>query len=137
MYNVVAAAVAINGIVSKWMLSRLSGKHRRRMAYTGSIVDAEYETTSDTMKTTLVFIHGMFQNDKSWKNWVKYFSFKGYNCINEPWPLHHGDPADLRANPPEGLGDLRLRHVVSKYFEIVNAVEDEHVVLIGHSVGGL
>jgi pimeloyl-ACP methyl ester carboxylesterase len=84
----------------------------------------------------IVFIHGMFQNPKSWDKWINYFSDKGYNCIAPAWPLHEGEPADLRTNPPKGLGDLSLQTIVDKMEDVVTAL-DEKPILIGHSVGGL
>jgi len=88
------------------------------------------------MTNTIIFIHGMFQNDKSWSDWTQYFTAKGYNCIAEPWPLHEGEPSSLRQNPPQDLGDLRLEEVVSK-FEKLAQREGGNAILIGHSVGGL
>jgi pimeloyl-ACP methyl ester carboxylesterase len=88
------------------------------------------------MKKTIVFIHGMFQNPKSWEKWIAYFNEKGYNCIAPAWPLHEGTPADLRIFPPEGLGDLELQTIVNHFERIVRA-QAEKPILIGHSVGGL
>ena len=88
------------------------------------------------MNTTLVFIHGMFQNAESWNNWANYFSRRGFNCVVQSWPLHRGNPKALRTTPPEGLGDLRLQQVIDMYADIVRR-QEEPVILIGHSVGGL
>jgi pimeloyl-ACP methyl ester carboxylesterase len=85
---------------------------------------------------TIVFIHGMFQNPKSWDKWIEFFSAKGYNCIATAWPLHEGEPADLRNNPPAGLGDLHLQTIVDEIEDIVTSL-GEKPILIGHSVGGL
>jgi pimeloyl-ACP methyl ester carboxylesterase len=85
---------------------------------------------------TIVFIYGMFQNPKSWENWIANFNKKGYNCIAPVWPLHAGLPADLRENPPAGLGDLHLQTIVDKIESLVTSLP-EKPILIGHSVGGL
>lgn len=85
---------------------------------------------------TIVFIHGMFQNPKSWDKWVNYFTGKGYNCVAPAWPLHAGEPADLRQNPPAALGDLTLKTVVDEMESVVRA-QGEAPIVIGHSVGGL
>lgn len=85
---------------------------------------------------TIVFIHGMFQNDKSWGNWINYFEQLGYTCIAPAWPMHDGEPRDLRESPPAGLGDLRLDQVIMKMADVVNGL-DEKPIVIGHSVGGL
>ena len=58
--------------------------------------------------TEIVFLHGMFQNPKSWENWIEYFTSKGFNCVAPAWPLHDGDPRALRATPPAHLGELPL-----------------------------
>ncbi|WP_423147873.1 alpha/beta hydrolase [Rubrolithibacter danxiaensis] len=88
------------------------------------------------MKNTILFIHGMFQNPKSWQKWVDFFSQRGYNCLAPAWPLHEGEPASLRQNPPAGLGDLSLNDIVGKIEEEVLKL-DEKPSVIGHSVGGL
>ncbi len=82
----------------------------------------------------IVFVHGMFQNPKSWEGWIARFAASGHECIAPAWPLHAGEPADLRASPSPMLGKLRLKEVISA---IETAVGDEHPVIIGHSVGGL
>lgn len=88
------------------------------------------------MLKKIVFVHGMFQNPKSWAKWINYFEAEGYACIAPAWPLHEGEPATLRANPPAGLGELSLDEIVAE-IESVVAAQDERPVVIGHSVGGL
>lgn len=85
---------------------------------------------------TIVFIHGMFQNPKSWGNWVDFFSQRGYNCLAPAWPLHEGEPAHLRQNPPAGLGKLELNDIVSEMESLILSQGTKPIV-IGHSVGGL
>lgn len=87
------------------------------------------------MKKTIVFIHGMFQNGKSWEKWVSYFTEKGYNCVAPSWPLHEGEPSALRANPPAELGDLMLEDVITAMEAVVK--QHDKPIVIGHSVGGL
>lgn len=88
------------------------------------------------MKSTIVFIHGMFQNPKSWERWIDYFQSSGYNCIAPAWPYHEGEPADLRQSVPEGLGDLKLEDIIQKYETLIYSLPEKPIV-IGHSVGGL
>ncbi len=83
----------------------------------------------------IVFIHGMFQNPKSWEKWVSYFSGKGYSCSAPAWPLHEGVPAELRANPPADLGDLELQTILDAMALEVGKYDQP--IVIGHSVGGL
>jgi pimeloyl-ACP methyl ester carboxylesterase len=88
------------------------------------------------MQKTILFVHGMFQNPKSWDKWVNYFTTKGYNCIAPAWPDHEGEPAELRKNPPVTLGDLRLEEVIAKMEGVISTMTEKPIV-IGHSVGGL
>ena len=88
------------------------------------------------MTDHIVFVHGMFQNPKSWDNWMHIFEAKGYHCTAPAWPLHDGEPADLRQNPPIGLGELSLDEVVTRIEAVVAALPQRPIV-IGHSVGGL
>ena len=60
------------------------------------------------MTPTIMFMHGMFLNPKSWEKWQAYFEEKGYRTLAPPWPLHDGDPAQLRAGD-EGLRGLLAR----------------------------
>lgn len=85
--------------------------------------------------TEIVFLHGMFQNPKSWENWVEYFQAKGFNCVAPAWPLHEGDPRTLRDNPPANLGDLHLSTVLDSVRSILR--DRGRPIMIGHSVGGL
>lgn len=88
------------------------------------------------MKGTIIFIHGMFQNGKSWDKWVNYFTEKGYNCLAPSWTLHEGEPAVLQQNPPAGLGELRLATLINQFYKLAEE-QPEPPILIGHSVGGL
>jgi pimeloyl-ACP methyl ester carboxylesterase len=88
------------------------------------------------MPKTILFIHGMFQNAKSWNKWAGYFTEKGFHCIVPSWPDHEGEPAELRADPPATLGELGLAKVTRKMEELINTLPEKPIV-IGHSVGGL
>lgn len=88
------------------------------------------------MKPKIIFIHGMFLNPKSWESWIAYFSALGYPCEAPPWPLHEGEPAQLRAHLPADLGRLPLAELHDHYAGLLRA-EPEPPVVIGHSLGGL
>ena len=85
--------------------------------------------------TDIVFVHGMFQNPRSWEKWTRFFADHGYRCVAPAWPLHDGDPAALRADPPAGLGELHLKDVIAAIETVVAGLD--RPVMIGHSVGGL
>lgn len=83
----------------------------------------------------IIFVHGMFQNPKSWRNWVRFFTDQGYDCVAPAWPLHEGEPKALRDNPPAGLGKLTLNDVIAAIEGEVARLDGP--IMIGHSVGGL
>ena len=83
----------------------------------------------------IVFVHGMFQNPKSWTRWIELFTAKGYECVAPAWPLHEGEPEALRADPPAELGDLTLADVIAHIEQAVAGLDSP--IIIGHSVGGL
>lgn len=85
--------------------------------------------------TQIIFVHGMFQNPKSWEHWIQFFSSRGYDCIAPAWPLHEGDPAELRQNPPAGLGELGFDQIYASVVGVVSNLDKP--IVIGHSVGGL
>lgn len=92
-------------------------------------------------KPTIVFIHGLFQNPESWREWMVHFQARGYTCVAPAYPFHEGAPAELRAHPDRALRKLRLGQVVesiAKYIDsLPGAATGEKPVLIGHSMGGL
>jgi pimeloyl-ACP methyl ester carboxylesterase len=85
---------------------------------------------------TIVLIHGLFMNAKSWQEWKAYFEKAGCTVIVPEYPFHTGEPADLRKNIPDGLRNLNLEQVLSHYEKIIRDLK-EPPILIGHSVGGL
>jgi pimeloyl-ACP methyl ester carboxylesterase len=89
----------------------------------------------DTIKT-IVFIHGLFMNPNSWKEWIKFYEAKGYKCHAPAYPYHEGNPADLRNNLNPDLGKLTFEQVTDSLSSFVDKLP-EKPILIGHSMGGL
>ena len=85
---------------------------------------------------TIVFVHGMFQNPRSWEKWKTYFEARGYTCHAPPYPFHGGDPSDLRKNIHVELGKLTFGQVVESLATFIDQLP-EKPILIGHSMGGL
>lgn len=84
---------------------------------------------------TVMLVHGMFMNPRSWQPWKEFYERRGYDCITPAWPLHDGDPGDLRGRVPAGFNSLCLNEVIRRMEE--EAADHEDLILIGHSVGGL
>jgi pimeloyl-ACP methyl ester carboxylesterase len=88
------------------------------------------------MNPKIIFIHGMFQNPKSWQEWISFFEDTGFEALAPAWPFHEGEPAELRANIPAELGSLTLAELHAYYHEIISR-EPEPPIVVGHSLGGL
>lgn len=84
----------------------------------------------------IVLIHGMFMNPKSWAGWVTRWSARGLRVHAPAWPGHEGEPAVLRAQPPEVLSRLTLGEVIEAHRALVASLPGP-VVVVGHSMGGL
>ncbi|MDO8999853.1 MAG: alpha/beta hydrolase [Bacteroidota bacterium] len=85
---------------------------------------------------TIVFVHGLFVNAKSWCNWVKFFEAKGYKCFAPNYPFHEGEPSLLRNNINSNVGKLTFKKVVENFSDFIDTLP-EKPILIGHSIGGL
>lgn len=85
---------------------------------------------------TIVFIHGLFMNPKSWGAWMKYFEARGYKCHAPAYPYHEGEPADRRNHIDPALGKLNFGGVVKSLSAFIDTLP-EKPILIGHSIGGL
>jgi len=85
---------------------------------------------------TVVFVHGMFMNPKSWEPWEARFSGAGFTCHSPAFPFHHGEPAELRRVASPGLGKLGFAETVASLARYIDTLP-ERPILIGHSMGGL
>ena len=85
---------------------------------------------------TIVFIHGLFQNPNSWKEWQKYFEEKSFTCYTPAYPYHEGIPSDLRKKADPKLGTLTFGQVIDSLSDFIERLP-EKPFLIGHSMGGL
>ncbi|WP_431124279.1 alpha/beta hydrolase [Flagellimonas flava] len=97
--------------------------------------------TDSTMKEsinskTIVFIHGLFLNNKSWTEWETFFKEKGYTTYTPAYPGHEGTPSELRKNAPDSLGNVSFTDVVKKMEAFIKTLPEKPTV-IGHSMGGL
>lgn len=85
---------------------------------------------------TIVFIHGLFENPKSWEAWIKFFEARGYTCYAPAYPYHEGDPVELRKNPDERLRKVTFGQVIDHLSAFIDQLP-EKPILVGHSMGGL
>ena len=85
---------------------------------------------------TIVFIHGLFMNPKSWEPWIKFYEAKGYRCFAPAYAFHEGEPAELRKYINPNLGKLTFGEVIKSLSNFIDKLS-EKPILIGHSMGGL
>ncbi|HTJ13677.1 MAG TPA: alpha/beta hydrolase [Dinghuibacter sp.] len=85
---------------------------------------------------TIVFIHGLFVNPKSWIHWKTYFEERDYICHTPANPYHEGEPSVLREHFDPALGELTFEEEVENIANLVKTLP-EKPILIGHSLGGL
>jgi pimeloyl-ACP methyl ester carboxylesterase len=98
-------------------------------------MEGKYNMQNKNLKT-VVFIHGLFMNPKSWQQWIKYFEGKGCKCYAPAFPFHDGEPAELRKKIDPELGTVTFSHVITGLSSFIDKLP-EKPVLIGHSMGGL
>jgi pimeloyl-ACP methyl ester carboxylesterase len=85
---------------------------------------------------TVVFVQGAWMTPHCWDNLRKPFEAAGYETHAPSWPYIEGSAAELRANPPPGLGALTIGAIVDHYQTFI-ATLPEKPLIIGHSFGGL
>lgn len=85
---------------------------------------------------TIVLVHGLFVNPKSWEAWKAFFEAKGYTVHHPANPSHAGEPADLRKNVDPKLHQVNFKDVVNNLSAFIDTLP-EKPILIGHSLGGL
>jgi len=103
---------------------------------TFSQTKSESKMNNTIESKTIVFIHGLFVTNESWKEWEAFFQERGYTTYAPANPGHEGTPSELRNNTPDSLGYVTLTDWVNK-MEVFIATLPEKPILIGHSMGAL
>lgn len=92
--------------------------------------------TKNITSKTIVLVHGLFVNPKSWANWKAFFEAQGYTVHTPANPSHAGEPTDLWKNIDPKLGKVTFEDVVMNMANFIDTLP-EKPILIGHSLGGL
>lgn len=85
---------------------------------------------------TIVFIHGLFVNNTSWKQWKSYFEAQGYTVHTPANPGHEGDPVQLKNNIHPQLTKTGFKDVVMNIVKLIDTLPEKPIV-VGHSLAGL
>ena len=85
-------------------------------------------------KPTIVLIHGLWVNARSWEHWAERYRSRGHEVIARGWPGMEGDIDALRADP-SGIDDIGIADVLDHYEGIIRELA-RPPILMGHSFGG-
>lgn len=88
------------------------------------------------MPETIVLIHGAWLNSRSWDAWKARYEAQGHTVLTPDWPGAAGNPAELRANPPDELTRHGPREIVDHLDRIISALPTQPI-LVGHSAGAV
>ncbi|MGQ4615695.1 alpha/beta fold hydrolase [Nocardia sp. R7R-8] len=83
---------------------------------------------------TVVLIHGLWMNPRSWEKWIQRYQAQGYRVLAPAWPRLDSEVEEIRRDPAR-INGLGLGEVVSRYEEVLGGL-DEAPIIIGHSFGG-
>jgi pimeloyl-ACP methyl ester carboxylesterase len=86
---------------------------------------------------TFVFIHGMYLDSTSWKEWQNLFIERGFKTVVPAWPMRVRQVGtDKKSFSKRSLAEVSLRDLLEVYRSEIKKL-DEKPILIGHSMGGL
>lgn len=85
------------------------------------------------MHETILMIHGMWAGGWYWKNYNKFFTARGYQCLTPTLRYHEAQPDDP---PHPNLATTGILDYVSDLKEIVQNLKTIPI-LMGHSMGAL
>jgi alpha-beta hydrolase superfamily lysophospholipase len=83
---------------------------------------------------TVLLIHGLWMNPRSWEHWIERYSAQGYKVLAPAWPGLEGEVEKVRrdASAVRGVG---VKEVVDHYARVIAGL-DRPPILMGHSFGG-
>src|SRR4051794_21856033 len=89
---------------------------------------------NSTTPDTVVLIHGLWLNGRSWDPWVERYEQRGLKVIAPSWPGMDADVDALRADTA-AFDDLGVEAILDHYAQIIEGL-DQPPIIIGHSFGG-
>lgn len=91
---------------------------------------------TETTKTPIVLIHGLWMTPTSWNTWAERFRAAGHEVIVPGWPgIDDRSVEDIRRDPA-ALKGIGIREIVDHYERIIRALPTKPIIM-GHSFGGL
>lgn len=83
---------------------------------------------------TIVLVHGLYLNGRSWDQWVKRFETRGYRVMAPSWPGLDKDVEALRRDPSP-IAKQSVPEIVAHYERIIRDLPMPPII-VGHSFGG-
>src|SRR4051812_991013 len=83
---------------------------------------------------TIVLIHCLWVNQRSWEGWKHYYEERGYRVLTPAWPGLDGEVEEIRRDPT-GIAGVGIGEVAD-HFEAVIRGLDRPPIIMGHSFGG-
>ena len=87
------------------------------------------ETTNDSKRPPVLFIHGSFATHLPWAGWMEEFARQGWHCV----------AAAMRGRlgvGPERARGVRIADYVADTLKVIDTLNQLPIV-VGHSMGGL
>jgi pimeloyl-ACP methyl ester carboxylesterase len=90
--------------------------------------------TATSSPDTVVLIHGLWMNGRSWERWQERYEQRGLRVLAPSWPGMEGDVEALRTDT-SAFDDLGVAAIIDHYARIIEELDAPPVVM-GHSFGG-
>ncbi len=97
--------------------------------------DQQVQRANASLKTPVVFIHGLWLLPSSWDRWAEVFEESGYASLTPGWPDDPETVEEANAHP-EVFANKRVKQVADHYDEVVKRLTKKPAI-VGHSFGGL
>jgi pimeloyl-ACP methyl ester carboxylesterase len=91
------------------------------------------DTRNPAGPDTVVLIHGLWLNARSWEHWKARYEARGYTVVASSWPGM--DDLDALRADSTGVEELGIGEIVDHYAGIISAL-DRPPIVMGHSFGG-
>jgi pimeloyl-ACP methyl ester carboxylesterase len=97
---------------------------------------SEPQSSPQSSKPPVLFIHGLWIHPQSWASWIEEFSRAGYTAASAPgWP-GVADTVQASRDAPDAIADHGIEDVTEHYRQIINGL-GALPIIVGHSFGGM
>ncbi|MFE1446674.1 alpha/beta hydrolase [Streptomyces olivaceoviridis] len=83
---------------------------------------------------TIVLVHGLWVNPRSWEGWKHHYEARGHRVLTPAWPGLDREVEEIQRDPV-GIAGVGLEEVVEHYERIIRGL-DRPPIIMGHSYGG-